>query len=121
MNGARRRFMLGACALAFIPDAHAGDGDPWTELRRGGLTLLMRHGSTLPGLGDPPGFRLGDCATQRNLSPVGRDEARRVGERLARERVRVARVYTSPWCRCRDTATLAFGRGEDWEPLSSFF
>ncbi len=104
-----------------MPRARASEGDLWAELRRGGLTLLMRHGSTLPGLGDPPGFRVGDCATQRNLSPEGRDEARRVGERLKHERVRLARVYTSPWCRCRDTAMLAFGRADDWEPLSSIF
>ena len=48
-------------------------------------------------------------------------KARRVGERLRKERVPIARVYTSPWCRCRDTARAAFGRAEDWEPLSSFF
>jgi broad specificity phosphatase PhoE len=72
-------------------------------------------------LGDPAGFRIGDCATQRNLSEAGREEARRLGERLKRERVPIARVYTSPWCRCRDTATLAFGKADDWEPLSSFF
>jgi broad specificity phosphatase PhoE len=81
----------------------------------------MRHGSTEPGLGDPPGLRLDDCATQRNLSDAGRAEARRIGERLAREKVPVARVYTSPWCRCRETAMLAFGKAEDWEPLASFF
>src|SRR5438034_710690 len=108
MNDDRRRFVLGAGALAFLPRAHASERDElWAELRHGGLALLMRHGSTLPGLGDPPGFRVDDCATQRNLSPEGRDEARRVGERLKHERVRIARVYTSPWCRCRDTAMLA--------------
>jgi len=46
---------------------------------------------------------------------------RRIGARFASERVEVAKVYTSPWCRCRETAMLAFGRAEDWEPLSSFF
>jgi broad specificity phosphatase PhoE len=81
----------------------------------------MRHASTQAGLGDPPGYRLDDCTTQRNLSDAGREEARRVGERLKRERVTIERVYTSPWCRCRETAMLAFGRAEDWEPLSSFF
>ena len=121
MNPGRRRFIAGAAALAWLPRAHAADGELWMSLRSGGLTLLMRHASTLAGLGDPPGMRLDDCSTQRNLSPEGRDEARRVGERLKRERVPIARVYTSPWCRCRETATLAFGRGDDWEPLSSFF
>ena len=81
----------------------------------------MRHAATEPGLGDPPGFRLGDCATQRNLSDAGRADAQRIGERLRRERVPIARVYTSPWCRCRETAMLAFGSAQDWEPLSSVF
>lgn len=117
----RRGFVLGALALALSPCARAGDEVQWPRLRRGGLVLLMRHADTGPGGGDPPGFRLDDCATQRNLSERGRDEARRVGERLRREKVPIARVYTSPWCRCRETAMLAFGRAEDWEALSSVF
>jgi broad specificity phosphatase PhoE len=117
----RRGFVLGALALALAPLAEADDEINWARLRRGGLVLLMRHGATGAGLGDPPGYRLDDCATQRNLSEEGRAQARRVGERLRREKVPIARVYTSPWCRCRETATLAFGRAEDWEPLSSVF
>ena len=81
----------------------------------------MRHGSTGPGLGDPPGYRLDDCSTQRNLSDEGRAEAKRIGERLRGAKVAIGRVYTSPWCRCRETAMLAFGKAEDWEPLSSVF
>jgi phosphohistidine phosphatase SixA len=117
----RRGFVLAAAALAAAPFARAEDAALWSRLRRGGLVLLMRHGSTGPGLGDPPDFRLDDCATQRNLSDDGRAEARRVGERIAREKVPIARAYTSPWCRCRETAMLAFGKAEDWTPLSSFF
>ena len=113
--------MLGAAALGFAYPAIAAERDLWPQLRRGGLVLLIRHASTEPGLGDPPGFKVEDCTTQRNLSQAGRDEARRIGERLRREKVVVARVYTSPWCRCRETAMLAFGQAEDWEPLSSFF
>jgi broad specificity phosphatase PhoE len=116
----RRGFVAGALAFALAP-ADAKEDSIWARLRRGGFVLLMRHASTGPGLGDPPGFRLDDCATQRNLSEAGREEARRVGDRLGREKVPIARVYTSPWCRCRETATLAFGSAEDWEPLSSFF
>jgi len=120
-GGSRRGFVAGALALTFCRGALAAQESLWPRLRRGGLVLLMRHASTEPGLGDPPGLRLGDCATQRNLSESGRDEARRVGERLRREKVPIARVYTSPWCRCRETATLAFGAAEDWEPLASLF
>ena len=117
----RRRFVAGGLALAIAPRAAIAEDGIWARLRRGGFVLLIRHASTGPGLGDPPGYRLDDCSTQRNLSEGGRDEARRLGERLRREKVPIAKVYTSPWCRCRDTATLAFGAAEDWEPLSSIF
>ena len=120
-RASRRDFVLGAAALALLPAANAATEDIWSRLRRGGLVLLMRHAATEPGLGDPPGFRLGDCATQRNLSDAGRADAQRIGERLRHERVPIARVYTSPWCRCRETAMLAFASAEDWEPLSSVF
>ena len=117
----RRAFLAALLALACAA-AWAGDDEKlWAQLRRGGNVLLIRHASTQPGPGDPPGFRLADCATQRNLSDAGREEARRIGERLRRERVAIAQVYTSPWCRCRDTATLAFGHAEEWAPLASVF
>ena len=117
----RRRFLAIAFAWPALAAAQGREAPVWERLRRGGLVLFMRHAATEPGLGDPKGFRLDDCATQRNLSAQGRDEARRVGERLRAERVPIERVYTSPWCRCRDTAREAFGGGEDWEPLASFF
>ena len=120
-TASRRNFLAGALALALSPGAFGAKESLWPRLRRGGLVLLMRHAATEPGLGDPPGMRLGDCTTQRNLSQAGRDEARRVGERLRGEKVPIARVYTSPWCRCQETARLAFGAAEDWEPLSSIF
>ena len=117
---ARRAFLALAAAAPWAL-ARAQDARSWERLRAGGLAILMRHASTEAGLGDPKGFRLDDCRTQRNLSPAGVEEARRVGARLREERVPIERVYTSPWCRCRDTAQAAFGAAEDWEPLSSFF
>ena len=116
----RRAFLAALLAWASLAFA-AEDAKLWAQLRHGGNVLLIRHASTLPGLGDPAGFKLDDCSTQRNLSEAGREEARRIGERLKRERIPIAQVYTSPWCRCRDTAMLAFGRAEDWAPLSSVF
>jgi broad specificity phosphatase PhoE len=97
---------------------------PWAHLRAGGVALLLRHAQTEPGLGDPPGFRIGDCSTQRNLSPQGRRQAERIGAALAaQEGVRIDRVLSSQWCRCLDTARLAF-RQVTVEPdaaLNSFF
>ena len=116
-----RRAFLGALGALAVPGVRAEEGDAWRRLREGQYVILVRHAATMPGLGDPPGFRLADCSTQRNLADEGRADARRIGERFRAERVPVARVYTSPWCRCRETAVLAFGKAEDWEPLSSFF
>jgi phosphohistidine phosphatase SixA len=122
MDRARRALLLAGTGALLLPHAaRADERELWESLRKGGYVILMRHASTEPGLGDPNGYRLDDCATQRNLSEAGRVEARRVGERLRAERVAIARAYTSPWCRCRETARLAFGAAEDWEPLSSFF
>ena len=82
----------------------------------------MRHAQTVPGTGDPPGFRLDDCATQRNLSEDGREQARRIGARLREEGVPVGAVRTSAWCRCRETAALLdLGPVERLQPLDSFF
>jgi broad specificity phosphatase PhoE len=113
--------LLAAALLVLASPVLADETDAWAALRAGGHVALMRHASTEPGLGDPPGYRLDDCRTQRNLSAQGREEAKRIGERLRTEGVKVEKVYTSPWCRCRDTATQAFGTAEDWDALSSFF
>ncbi len=121
MDPLRRAFLLAGPAALLLPASGRADEALWGQLRAGNHVILVRHASTEPGLGDPPGFRLGDCSTQRNLSEAGRAEARRIGARMRAERVPIARVYTSPWCRCRESATLAFERAEDWDPLSSIF
>jgi phosphohistidine phosphatase SixA len=98
-----------------------GSGDFWALLRRGGCVVLMRHALTEPGVGDPPGFRLDQCSTQRQLSEAGREQARRVGAAFTREAVRLDEVRSSAWCRCTETAEIAFGRHTVWAPINSFF
>ncbi|MBR1236022.1 histidine phosphatase family protein [Bradyrhizobium sp. AUGA SZCCT0182] len=94
-------------ALAAAADiARADDAAAWSALRAGGHVALMRHADAPGGVGDPPGFRIDDCATQRNLSAKGRADARRIGARLKSEGIAVDQILTSPWCRCMDTATL---------------
>lgn len=98
-------------------------------VRRGGTIVLVRHGLTEPGVGDPPGFRLNDCTTQRNLSDAGRRQARRLGQWLRQEALIPARVRSSQWCRCLESATEAFRWStsgsappiEPWPALNSFF
>lgn len=90
----------------------------WELLKQGGHVALIRHAEA-PGFGDPADFRLGDCSTQRNLSAEGRAQAVRIGQAFARRGVQVARVLTSRWCRCIETAQLAFGRYELFPALDS--
>jgi len=108
--------------LAFASPATTDQPEAlWGLLRGGGQVVVMRHATTDPGVGDPPGFRIDDCATQRNLSESGREEARRVGGAFRVRRVPIRRVLSSRWCRCLETARLAFGTAESWPPLDSFF
>lgn len=106
--------------LAFGTPA-AADEAMWSLLQGGGQVVLIRHAITTPGVGDPAGFRLEDCGTQRNLTDAGRAHARRLGEAFRARRIPVERVLASPWCRCLETARLAFGSSEPWTPLSNLF
>lgn len=120
----RRRDLLrtaGALALGRTALAQTPDSAFWAAAQQPGTVLLMRHAQTEPGIGDPPGFRLGECGTQRNLSEAGRAQARQLGQRFVAQGVAVAEVRSSAWCRCVDTAQLAFGRSQVWAPLNSFF
>ena len=96
--------LLGFWAAADI--AGAGEAAAWTALHAGRHVALMRHTDAPGGAGDPPGFRVDDCATQRNLSAKGRADAASIGARLRSEGIAVERILSSPWCRCMDTATL---------------
>ena len=83
---------------------------------------MIRHAITTPGVGDPPGMRLDDCSSQRNLTDQGRQDARRLGEAFRARAVPVGAVLSSPWCRCIETARLAFGVApETWAPLGNLF
>jgi phosphohistidine phosphatase SixA len=107
--------------LLLLPAPAAADEATWTLLKGGGQVVLIRHGLTTPGVGDPPGFRLEDCVTQRNLIDEGRRESERVGAAFRTRGIPVERVLTSPWCRCIETARLAWGGAEVWPPLSNLF
>src|SRR4030095_4588589 len=104
------RWWISLALFALALPAWADDA-LWALLARGGQVVLVRHGLTTPGVGDPPGFKLGECATQRNLVEEGRREAERLGAALRAHKVPVARVLSSPWCRCTQTARVAFGGG----------
>ena len=93
----------------------------WNGIRTEGHVVLLRH-AIAPGVGDPPGFAVGNCDTQRNLSKKGRTQATRIGERFRANGIQKARVFSSQWCRCLDTAKLlALGAVQELPILNSFF
>jgi phosphohistidine phosphatase SixA len=94
--------------LSIAPGVAADEAaDAWAALARGGHVALIRHGNAPPGYGgDPPGMRIDDCKTQRNLDDVGREQGRALGELFRKHGVRVDQVLASPMCRCQDTAQL---------------
>ncbi|HSD51695.1 MAG TPA: histidine phosphatase family protein [Candidatus Methylomirabilis sp.] len=113
---------LASLGLGLSVPVSAADTDAlWGLLRQGGQVVVIRHAATDPGVGDPVGFRLDDCSSQRNLSAAGREEARRVGEAFRVRGIPFSRVLSSRWCRCLETGRLAFGKVEPWPPLDSFF
>ena len=113
-----RRHLLAAGLAWPALRAAAAHEDVATLLRQGGVVIAFRH-ALAPGTFDPPGFQPGVCSTQRNLSDEGRAQARRIGEWFKAAGLQPARVRSSPWCRCLDTATLAFGQVEPWAALGS--
>lgn len=98
-------FLLGLCGAAEIAVANEA-ANALSALRAGGHVALMRHADAPGGVGDPPGFHVEDCATQRNLSPKGRVDAEKIGARLQEEGIAFEKIVSSPWCRCIDTAKL---------------
>jgi phosphohistidine phosphatase SixA len=105
----RIRFVMIAIMLglnAAADSARAGETEAWSALRAGRHVALMRHADAPGGSGDPPGFRIEDCATQRNISAKGRADALKIGARLRSEGIRFDAILSSPWCRCIDTAKL---------------
>ncbi|MDJ0740426.1 MAG: histidine phosphatase family protein [Gammaproteobacteria bacterium] len=90
-------------------------------LRAGGHALVLRH-ALAPGIGDPDNFRVDDCTTQRNLDDSGRAQARAIGDWLRARGIERARVYSSQWCRCLETARLMdLGPVTELPALNSFF
>ena len=114
------RILALACLLAVSQGAAASEA-LWDLLREGGQVVLVRHAVTTPGVGDPPGMRLDDCGTQRNLTDEGRKHAARIGDAFRARGIRVRDVRSSPWCRCIETAKLAFGGAQVHASLGNLF
>jgi broad specificity phosphatase PhoE len=107
--------------LVWLPTPATASEALWALLKDGGQVVLLRHTITTTGVGDPDGFRVEDCASQRNLTEQGREDARRLGAAFRARGVPVGRVLSSRFCRCLETARLAFGKAEAYPPLDNLF
>jgi phosphohistidine phosphatase SixA len=90
------------------------------ELKNGGKLIFIRH-AYAPGGGDPNNFDINDCNTQRNLSNSGRKQAKNIGIFFKDNNIKIENVYSSEWCRCKETALIAFNKFENKNFLNSFF
>ena len=90
------------------------------QLKDGGNLIFIRH-AYAPGSGDPNNFNLNDCSTQRNLSEEGRKQAKHIGEIFRRNKIKIDEVLSSEWCRCKETAKIAFKSFSTNSFLNSFY
>jgi phosphohistidine phosphatase SixA len=120
----RRRWVLAwGTAAAATRGMAATSEEGWDALAGAEAAIALFRHATAPGVGDPPGLRIGDCGTQRILDERGRAEARRIGEAFRRRGIGVGRVLSSRWCRALETASLAFSPQQVQEEpaFDSFF
>ena len=92
----------------------------WEPAKNGDKIILIRH-SKAPGFGDPPGFNIKNCKTQRNLSKEGVDQSKKIGKLFKKNKIKIDQVLSSQWCRCKDTAKYAFKNYKEFSALNSTF
>lgn len=90
------------------------------ELKEGGKLIFIRH-AYAPGNGDPENFNINDCSSQRNLNFQGKNQAKKIGQFFIRNNLPISKIYSSEWCRCKDTALFAFEKFETKNFLNSFY
>ncbi len=103
-------------SILYISSIHAN----WQPAKEGNKIILIRH-SIAPGSGDPLGFEIKDCKTQRNLSKEGIDQSKKIGKLFKLNQIKIDRVLSSQWCRCKDTAKYAFKNYKEFSALNSTF
>ena len=103
----------------FSTHSHSSEQN-WKPAQEGNKVILIRH-SLAPGGGDPTGFKIDDCKTQRNLNRAGITQSKKIGKLFTKNKVPIDQVLSSQWCRCKDTAKYAFGDYKEFTALNSTF
>tara|TARA_B100000963_G_scaffold180625_1_gene156946 strand:+ start:183 stop:740 length:558 start_codon:yes stop_codon:yes gene_type:complete len=92
----------------------------WKPAQDGKKIILIRHAKA-PGGGDPKGFKIEDCKTQRNLNKTGINQSKKIGKLFKEKKIKIDQVFSSQWCRCKDTAKYAFGEFKEFPALNSTY
>ena len=92
----------------------------WEPAQEGNKIIFIRH-ALAPGGGDPEGFKINDCKTQRNLNKIGIEQSKNIGKLFKQHKIPINQVLSSQWCRCKDTAKYAFKNYKEFSPLNSTF
>ena len=92
----------------------------WKPAKDGDKIILIRH-ALAPGGGDPEGFNIKDCRTQRNLNEIGINQSKKIGKLFEEKKIKIDQVLSSQWCRCKDTAKYAFGNFNEFSALNSTY
>ena len=90
------------------------------SLKEGKKIIFIRH-AIAPGNGDPDNFNINDCKTQRNLSEEGVEQSKSIGIFFEENKIKIDKILSSEWCRCKDTAKIAFNNFETFDSLNSFY
>jgi phosphohistidine phosphatase SixA len=106
--------------IILIPNTSFSNEKFVNYLKEGKKIIFMRH-ALAPGTADPKNFNINDCSTQRNLNEEGRSQSKRIGIFFKNKNIKIDKVLSSEWCRCKDTANIAFGNFQTFSALNSFY
>ena len=114
--------IIGTLVLIFLVFSNsASTNEKLTDsLKEGGKLIFIRHAHA-PGNGDPENFNLKDCSSQRNLNQEGINQSKKIGLFFAQNKIKIDKVLSSEWCRCKDTAKYAFNNYKTFDALNSFY
>ena len=106
--------------LLWFNNANGEDDKILYALKEGKKLVFIRH-ALAPGNGDPINFDINDCSTQRNLDKIGIIQSKKIGLFFKNNKIKIDKVLSSEWCRCKNTAKYAFQDFEKFDALNSFY
>ena len=113
-----RKFLI--LILCLVPNISFSNESLINSLKDGKKIVFIRH-AIAPGSGDPKNFDIKQCTTQRNLNEDGKNQSKKIGDFFKQNKIKINKILSSEWCRCKDTAKIAFGKFETFNALNSFY